>query len=68
MEPYETAITFETPGEAAAFMKGFHMAASEHIFARIDPEEPQTVLLDIATEEAMDVYLRVAVLRPKGTT
>lgn len=55
----ETSLTFPTTEAAAAFMVGFHMAASEEIFAGIDEQEPCAVNLDVTTEDAMDVYLRV---------
>lgn len=57
----QTCKTFATPREAAAFMMGFRAAASEDVFVRIDPQEPQTVLVDCEDDEAEGVWLRAII-------
>lgn len=56
----QTCKTFDTPREAAAFMMGLRCGASEQIECRIDPEETQTVLVDIGDDEADGIYLEAA--------
>lgn len=63
----KTCKTFETPREAAAFMMGFRAAASDEIFVQIDPNEPQTVLVDCETDEAEGEWMS-AVLEWKKLT
>lgn len=55
-ENFQTSRTFQTPEEALAFMLGFRAAASETVFATIDPEEPQTILLNLMDEDAQQAW------------
>lgn len=55
---YHTSMTFDTPGEAQAFLRGFFLAGAETIFVHVDPQEPQTILIDITDEDGMEVYLK----------
>ena len=54
----KTSHTFETEAEAKAFMLGFRTAASEYNFCGIDPEEPQTILIDHGDDDAEGCYIR----------
>ena len=56
----ETCKTFETPEAAAAFMMGFGLASSgASCDARIDKEEPETVLVDLADDTAEGAWFIV---------
>lgn len=56
----ETCKTFDTQREAAAFMLGYDLAKFRFhdTDAKIDPEEKQTVLLDLDTEDEAEHVLR----------
>jgi hypothetical protein len=53
----ETCKTFDVPEAAAAMLLGFRLAASGvKCEVRIDGEEPQTVLVDLADDDAEGVW------------
>lgn len=50
---HETSKTFETAREAAAFVAGFRLKADtfHDSDCRIDPEEPEAVLIDMDEDD-----------------
>jgi hypothetical protein len=56
----ETCKTFETPREALAFLMGLRCGQNEGIGCRIDPQETQTVLVDLEDDDAHGIYLAAA--------
>ncbi len=49
----KTCKTFDSAAEAAAFMMGYRLAKAN---CRIDPEEPQTILIDAKGKASDDYY------------
>jgi hypothetical protein len=54
----KTCHTFDNEKESAAFMLGYMLGQCKKIFARIDDEETQTVLIDCNGDKADGVYFQ----------